>query len=910
MKGSIALSLFTSILLLSFSARSQSVGVGTETPNANAILDLVAPNNNQGLLVPRMTTAQRTASTFISNLSTVENGLMVYDEDLNKFFFWINDQWTELATGNLNGLPDQVGHTGKYLTTDGSSSLWNDIDFSDLTNVPAGLADGDDDTQLSDADIAALGYIKSADDADIDPTNENQTVSAGTGISVTQADQDFEVTNTAPDQTVVLTDGGNGNVTIGGTYPNLTIDVPDNLDNSATNEIQDISTDGTAGDITLSGGSSLTLNVNDADADPTNEDQTVSAGTGISVNQSGDDFEVTNTLPDQTVVLSDGGNGNVTIGGTYPNLTIDVPDNLDNSATNEIELPDQSGQSGNFLTTDGSDPAWSSIDETQWSTNGTSINYTTGNVNIGSGTVPTSTLQLTTNNSGSTTPQLTLSESNTTSDAAITLNNAGNAYTLGVDGTDDYFKISDATALGANVRLIIDNLGSVGVGVTPNAQFHVASGALESTTVRVTNNYDGGGSKIGTFNELDDQGTSIKTGVYNDIDGSASSTQQIRGVYNVINPTDGTTYGVHTQLNASGTGVRYGTYADVRGDASNGAYIYGFRANMDHDGTGNSFGLQVQMTGTTSGTKYGLYMDGEEQNYFSGHVGIGDVDSDVELTIQAFDLNSTLPLMRLNSGANTSDAGVSFSVSGGNEFIVGVDATDNSFKISDGAAAGSGERFTIDVSGNVGINQSSPSARFDLVGTSEFNGAVDVQSTLDVTGLLTVTNDVEIPETNAYTYANAQTRQETYHPTEFQVLRFDGDTEDLVSPLITTPYVYFSGGGGSGLAYATAPVKLPDGAVVTELEAWLFDNNATASRFARINLYRSEIGVITTNTNMAQVETPSESASVQALNDNTIFFGIIDNANYTYRVMYTANDNASDLQLHGVRITYTVLQVD
>lgn len=44
--------------------------------------------------------------------------------------------------------------------------------FNDLTDVPGDLADGDDDTQLSDGDISAFGYIKNADDADADPTNE------------------------------------------------------------------------------------------------------------------------------------------------------------------------------------------------------------------------------------------------------------------------------------------------------------------------------------------------------------------------------------------------------------------------------------------------------------------------------------------------------------------------------------------------------------------------------------------------------------------------------------------------------------------------------------------------------------------------------------------------------------------
>ncbi|MEP1033900.1 hypothetical protein, partial [Ekhidna sp.] len=634
---------------------------------------------------------------------------------------------------------------------------------------------------------------------------------------------------------------------------------------------------------------------------------TVSAGTGISVNNVGDDFEVTNTAPDQTVALSDG--GNVTITGTYPNFTLAVPTNLDNSTTNEIELPTQTGQNGNFLTTDGSSPSWSGINESQWNTNGTSVNYTTGNVNIGSGTIPSSRLQLSTNNASSTTPQLTILESNATSDASMYFNRSGTNITMGIDATDGYFKISGANSLGSNNRMIIDNQGTVGIGATPNAQLHVQTNSIESTTTRLTNTTTSAAAKIGIMNELDDQGTATKTGLWNDIDGTISETGAVKGIYNIINPTDGTTYGVHTQLNSAGTGVRYGSYSDVRATAGNASYIYGFRANVDHDGTGDAFGIQVNMLGSTSGRQYGIYSSGEDFNYFSGNVGIGDVESDVELTIQSFNINSILPLMRLNSGASTSDAAISYSIPGGNEFVVGVDATDNSFKISDNASLGFGNRLTIDPTGNMGIAQSSPSARLDVVGTTELNGAVDVQSTLDVTGLLTVTNDIEIPESNAYTYTSAQTRYITYHPTEFKLMKFDGGSVDLVASNFTNPFAYYAGGGGS-LAYATVPVKLPEGAVITNVEAWVLDNDATASNFVRLNLYRSQIGVINSNSNMAQVETSSESASVQSLNDNTLFFQTIDNNNYSYRLLFTARDNSSTLQLHGVRITYTVLQVD
>ena len=58
-------------------------------------------------------------------------------------------------------------------------------DFGDLSNVPAGLSDGDDDTHLTDAQIASMGYIKNANDADHDATNELQTLTlSSTQLSI------------------------------------------------------------------------------------------------------------------------------------------------------------------------------------------------------------------------------------------------------------------------------------------------------------------------------------------------------------------------------------------------------------------------------------------------------------------------------------------------------------------------------------------------------------------------------------------------------------------------------------------------------------------------------------------------------------------------------------------------------
>ncbi len=272
------------------------------------------------------------------------------------------DATDDIALGTVPATGDISGSYIVGFTVD-------NVDFDNITNLPVNLdLDASDDfdgdynsltnqpsipTSTSDL-INDSGFLTS--EGDPSPTNENQTVSAGTGITVNQVGQDFEVVNDAPDQTVGLTPGS-GNVSITGTYPNFVVDVPSVADGDAddTNELQDISTDDTAGNISLSDGSTLTLNVDDADASPTNENQTVSAGTGITVNQVGQDFEVVNDAPDQTVGLTPG-SGNVSITGTYPNFVVDVPSVADGDAddTNELQDISTDDTAGNISLSDGS----------------------------------------------------------------------------------------------------------------------------------------------------------------------------------------------------------------------------------------------------------------------------------------------------------------------------------------------------------------------------------------------------------------------------------------------------------------------------------------------------------------------------------------------------------------------------
>ncbi len=104
------------------------------------------------------------------------------------------DQWGSQVVQSDNSLSGD-GTTTNPLAINTNSSAFDGWDknasddfsgsFTDLTNVPAGLSDGDDDTHLSDSDIAAMGYIKNPNDADHDAANELQNLSlTGTNLAI------------------------------------------------------------------------------------------------------------------------------------------------------------------------------------------------------------------------------------------------------------------------------------------------------------------------------------------------------------------------------------------------------------------------------------------------------------------------------------------------------------------------------------------------------------------------------------------------------------------------------------------------------------------------------------------------------------------------------------------------------
>jgi len=200
----------------------------------------------------------------------------------------------------FNGKQDPITLT--TLTSSGAATF-----IANVLNIPnytlSGLGGVPTTRTLT---INGVSFDLSADRSWTVGTVTSVQLAAGTGISLAGTNPitssgTITVTNSAPDQTVVLNAGTGIGVT--GTYPNFTIS----------------NTDPTTGVTLASAGGTETL-VNDGTG-PSLATKGITAGTGISLSSTATDLTVTNAAPDQIVALTAGSGINVT--GTYPNFTID-----------------------------------------------------------------------------------------------------------------------------------------------------------------------------------------------------------------------------------------------------------------------------------------------------------------------------------------------------------------------------------------------------------------------------------------------------------------------------------------------------------------------------------------------------------------------------------------------------------
>jgi hypothetical protein len=311
--------------------------------------------------------------------------------------------------------------------------------------------------------------------------DEGSVYNAGTGIGIAGS----TITNTLPDQTVTLTQGGSTTVT--GTYPNFTISSTDN--NTTYTAGAGLLLSGTqfthdshSGDVT--GTTSLTvtgirgrgiattapttnqvLKYNGTTWAPAiDENTTYSAGTGINIAGT----TINNSAPDQTVTLTQG--GSTTITGSYPNFTISSTDN--NSGGTVTSVASGTGLTGGPITTTGTlSLTGQSLALHNLSTSG--IITRTGAGTVAARTITAGNGITLTNGSGVLGNPTIAANFGTTSTTVAAGNHTHSSY--GAAGTNGMVQFNNNGAFGGSANLFWDNTNTrLGIGTNvPNGMMVV-----------------------------------------------------------------------------------------------------------------------------------------------------------------------------------------------------------------------------------------------------------------------------------------------------------------------------------------------------------------------------------------------------------------------------------------------------
>ena len=207
------------LLTAFFSYGQQNVGIGTDNPNPNALLEL--ESDDKGFLMPRLNTNAR--NTLGALCGPNEEGLVVYDTEEDLFFYWDGSQWIPYPG---IGSGDQWG--GQVVITDGS------ISGDGTAGNPLSVGVGSDDQNLTGAFLndtileiniengtsatVDLSSLQGTDDVDFlevgtttvpDDINDNIYTQGNVGIGTANPVSDLHVNGltTSQDYDIINSDG-------------------------------------------------------------------------------------------------------------------------------------------------------------------------------------------------------------------------------------------------------------------------------------------------------------------------------------------------------------------------------------------------------------------------------------------------------------------------------------------------------------------------------------------------------------------------------------------------------------------------------------------------------------------------------------------------------------------------------
>ncbi|MCC3158006.1 hypothetical protein LJ737_12210 [Hymenobacter sp. 15J16-1T3B] len=180
--------------------------------------------------------------------------------------------------------------------------------------------------------------------------------------------------------------------------------------------------------------------------------------------------------------------------------------------------------------------------------------------------------------------------------------------------------------------------------------------------------------------------------------------------------------------------------------------------------------------------------------------------------------------------------------------------------------------------------------------------------TLSQDGQLQVSNGVSIPGGENYAYSSARTQY--YMLTPFDFASTDPTNHPVFASISTggNPAEVYLGGSGAGRL--VAPVHLPQGATITNIELQGYDddgNGATTMR-ARLVAIRGNNGADNyTSSTTAYATLGSDRNQFQTVNQGVNI--VVDNAQFSYLIDVDMNSNGAVTLTH-VRLTYIVYQAE
>jgi hypothetical protein len=164
------------LALTSLLARAQSVGIGTNTPSASAQLDISA--TNKGVLVPRMTSTQRVA------IISPAAGLLVYDTNVNQFYYYNGASWIALPTTAAPGSGWLLGgNTGTNPATNFIGTADNQPLIFKINNSAAGQIGLNNNTSLGGSSHILAGGSENTGIGAFSLTLTNGINNTGVGFS-------------------------------------------------------------------------------------------------------------------------------------------------------------------------------------------------------------------------------------------------------------------------------------------------------------------------------------------------------------------------------------------------------------------------------------------------------------------------------------------------------------------------------------------------------------------------------------------------------------------------------------------------------------------------------------------------------------------------------------------------------